>query len=160
MAWTYDAGQFASTTASGTYPPTTLGQRYQVRFWIQDTISTRPLFSDDEVDWAVKQEANVYTAAASLCDILVAKAGGGVKSKRIGDLSIEYDVKFYITRGAMLRARGAGHQVPYAGGISEADKQIQQGDSDAVQPSIFRNLDNNPAAPAPQILPANPLSTV
>lgn len=117
---------------------------FQVRFLIRDTNTDRPLFDDDEITWQISQEANIYTAAAGLCDILVTKAGG-VKSKKVGELAITYDVGFYRSLSANLRARGAGHQVPYAGGISVSDKQGQEADTDATKPSVFRRLNDNPA---------------
>ena len=145
MAWSYDNGM-------GT-------DKDKVRFLIQDTNSSRQLFQDQEINWVISTEANIYTAAAQLCDILVTKAGG-LKYKKIGDLSIAYDPAFYRTLSGQLRARGAGHQVPYAGGTSVADKTRQQENADATAPSTFRNLDENPAAPGVSIPPANPLQQV
>lgn len=158
MSWTYDTTQFNSSVA-GSYSGSTIGERYQVRFLVQDIHTARQLFEDEEIDWAVSTEENVYTAAASLCDVLVSRANG-VKSKKISDFSIIYDIGFYETRGAMLRARGAGHQMPYAGGISSNDKQAQRNDPDWVAPSFARNLDENPAAPKPSQPPINPLITI
>lgn len=139
MSWTY-ADDLAHSTL------------FQVRFLIQDTNTNRQLFSDEEVQWTLSQEANVYCAAAALCDVLVAKAGG-VRSKRISEFSISYDPVFYRALGGQLRARGAGHQVPYAGGISIADKLAQQQDSDWPQPRVTNGLDNNPQAPQPSSPP-------
>lgn len=150
--WTYDPTLFDSTTA-GYYTGSTVGLRYQIRLWIQDTNTLRQLFQDEEIDWQQTQESNGYMAAASLCDILVAKAGG-VRRKRISDFDISYDPVFYLTLSGNLRARGSGHQIPYAGGISIADKEAQQQDSDWVQPAISRGLDSNPAAPQPATPPA------
>ncbi len=152
--WNYDDSKFNDTTPSGTYPPATLGQLMQVRLLIQDTNTARQLFQDNEIYFPITQEANVYMAAASLCRSLVAKAGS-VKSKKVGELSITYDVAFYRMLAGQLEARGAGHQVPYAGGISVADKIAQQSDTDWVTPAIVRGLDNNPQAPNPGNPPVN-----
>lgn len=124
-----------------------------VRFLIQDTNTSKQLFQDSEIYWTLTQEMNIYTAAAALCDVLVAKAGG-VKGKKISEFAIQYDPMFYRTLAGTLRARGAGHQLPYAGGISIADKQAQQGDPDWVAPSFARGLDQNSQAPSPAS-PAN-----
>lgn len=131
----------------------------QVRFLIRDTNSARPFFQDEEIVWAISQAPNIYIAGAELCEQLLLSAGG-VKSKKIGDFAISYDPSFYRMLAGSLRARGMGNQMPYAGGISQSDKQIQQGDTDAVQPSIMRRLDDNPAAPQPQIPPKTPLETL
>ena len=120
----------------------------QVRFLIQDTQSARPLCSDDELEWLISTEANAYMAAAAACDVLVARSGN-VKTRWIGDLRVTIDTGLYRGLAATFRARGAGHQVPFAGGISVANKQIQQGDPDAVQPRVFKTALDNPRADQP-----------
>ena len=158
MTWTYDSAAFDSTTV-GTYTGSKKGERWQVRLLIQDTDTIRQLFQDAEIDWQLTKEANVYMTAAMLCDILVAKAGN-VKSKRISELVISYSASFYRSLAGELRARGSGHQVPYAGGISIADKDALRDDSDWVPPAIPRKLDDNPAAPVPGAPSTNPLTTI
>lgn len=145
MGWTYDASLRDS--------------KDQVRFLIQDVNSSKQLVQDSEINWVLNQEANVYMAAAAICDTLVARASG-VKSKKIGELAISYDPTFYRGLGMQFRSRGSGHQVPFAGGISQADKAIQQGDSDATSPSVFRRLDDNPGAPQVAIVPQDPLTSI
>lgn len=137
---------------SWTYNPALPSERDQVRFLIQDTNTSKQLFQDSEIDWVLTQEMNVYTAAASLCDTLVFKAGA-VRAKKIGDFGITYDPSLYRTLGGSLRARGMGHQVPYAGGLTNSDKSTLQLDTDAVQPSISRGQSDNPAAPKADIDP-------
>lgn len=153
--WSYDVTKFADPTA-GYYSPSTIGERYQVRLLIHDTNSARQLFQDEEIDWQITREANVYTVGALLCDVLVTRANG-IKSKKVGDLSITYDIDFYRSLSAQLRARGYSNQIPYAGGISVSDKSIQEQDTDATKPSVFRRLDDNPGAPAVARPPTNPL---
>lgn len=134
-----------------------------VRFLIQDTNTLRQLVQDEEIEWSLTQEMNVYTAAASICETLVAKAGS-TKEKKISNFYIVYDPMFYRTLAATLRARGSGYQVPYAGGISQSDKLAQQADADWAPPAIPRGLDNNASAPSPATPPAggtgNPLTTI
>jgi len=158
VAWTYDYTLFADTS-TGTYAGSIVGERYQIRLWLQDTNTNRQLFQDEEIDWAQTQEANKYMAAASLCDVLIARAGG-IKSKKISEFQISYDPRYYQLLAGQLRARGAGHQVPYAGGISIADKTALQSDPDWVPPAFPRGLDDNPAAPAPATPSTNPLTTI
>lgn len=154
MSWTYDNTQFASTSA-GIYPKSTVGARYQVRFWLQDTQSTRPLVQDQEIDWALNQYANVYMAAAALCDSLVAQAGN-TKSRKVGELAIDYDPQFYRGLAAVLRSRGLTYQGPSVGGISVVDKIAAAADSDAVTPAFFRGEGQNPSAPQPAPGAVNP----
>lgn len=129
MAWTYDA-------ALGT-------DKDRVRFLIQDNNSARQLFQDEEIDWVLSAEDNMFTAAATLCEQLVTRAAG-VKSKKISEFTIVYDTSVYRELASSLRARGAFNQVPYAGGISTADKTAQQNDPDWVQPKMSRRLHDNP----------------
>jgi hypothetical protein len=157
MAWTYDFTDFLNTNA-GTYPGSFEGVRYQIRFLIQDTNTNRQLFQDEEIDFQQTLEMNPWTMAAALCDILVAKAGS-IKQKKVEDLSITYDPEFYRQLAGQLRARGSNYQIPYAGGISVADKLAQQLDTDWVQPAISRGLDNNPQAPGPANPPVNSISS-
>lgn len=134
-----------------------------VRFLIQDVNTSKQLVQDEEIEWAVDQEANIYMAAARVCRTLVLKAGGQ-KRKRISDFDISYDPTMYATLAGSLEARGAGHQLPYCGGISIGDKLAQQSDTDAVSPSFAKNLDNNASAPSPATPPvgnnSNPLTTI
>lgn len=133
-------------------------EKDQVRFLIQDTDTNRQLFQDEEILWVIDHEANVYKAAAALCDSLVIKANRGIRSKAISGLRVTYDTTFYMTLAGQLRARGMGNEVPYAGGISVADKQRLQQDVDIVQPAIVRNLDDNPQAPGRANPPINPVT--
>lgn len=146
MPWTYTGNPGSS-------------EKDMVRFLIADTNTSRQLVQDEEIEWLLTQEMNVYMAAAACCRSLIVKAGG-VRRKRISDFDISYDVQFYVTTMAQLTARGSSHQVPYAGGISVADKQAQQADVDAVTPAFVKDLDDNPAAPQPSIPPNNPLTSI
>jgi cytochrome c1 len=126
--------------------------RDQVRFLIQDTNEALPLFQDEEIDWMLTQEANVYMAAAALCDIRVTQVGGGgkgIKRKKVGDLDITYNADHYKALSATLKARGMGHQVPYAGGTSVTDKTAQKQNTDWVRPAVPRGILENPQAPKP-----------
>jgi len=134
-------------------------EKNAVRFLLQDTNESRPLVQDEEIDWLITQNANLYLAAAALCDVLVAKTGA-MRSKTIGEFRISYSSDFYKMLGASLRARGLTHQLPYAGGISIADKLNQQNSSDWVDPAVSRGLGDNPAAPHPTTPSQNPLTTI
>lgn len=140
---------------SFTYDPALREDKDQVRFLVGDTNESKAKFQDEEIAWVLRTEENVYTASASLCERLVV-AAGSVKSKKIGDLSITYDPMFYARLAGQLRARGAGNQVPFAGGISVSDKLRTQQDADNTAPSVFRRLDDNPAAPTTAPLPPVP----
>jgi hypothetical protein len=145
MSFSYNAAQFDDQTP-GTYPPSTRGQRWQLRMMLSDTNSTRPLMQDEELDWMQTQETNIYMMAARVCEILLSRFGG-ISAKRISQLQIQFDTKTYRMMAADFRARAASNQVPYAGGISVADKAAQQADGDWVAPSFSRRLHDHPSAP-------------
>ena len=144
MGWTYNG-------------PTS--NRDKVRLLIGDTISTRPLLADEEIQFFLASEMNIYTAAARCCETLVARAGN-IRSKKIRDLAITYDPMAYQTLAATLFARGSGYQVPYAGGISVSDKVANASDPDAVAPAFARGIEDNPWAPAPSIPAVNNSDTL
>lgn len=155
MSWSYDVTKFDDQTA-GEYTGSTVGVRYQMRFLIQDNQTTRQLMQDEELDWLQTRESNVYMMSAAACDSLVARMGS-VKFKKISELSIGYNSDFYRRLAMELRARGAFNQVPYAGGISLADKLAQEADPDWVAPKIAIGLGQNPEAPQPVSGPQGPL---
>lgn len=139
MAWSYNI--------SG-------GDKDKVRLLIGDTNSNRPLLDDEEIEFFLSQEMNIYMAAAKCCDSLIAQ-DGIIAAKKVGDLQIKYDHHIFLGIKLRLEARGMGYQVPYMGGISVGDKEAQQSDTDWVEPTISRGLDDNPGAVAPQVNPPN-----
>lgn len=158
--WTYEPREFDSTTV-GAYTGSTIGQRYQMRLLIRDTNDLRPLFYDEELDWFQTQEDNVYAAAAAAAEQLVIQ-GGGVGTRKVGDLTVSYDVSIYRSLAGRLRARASSNQMPYCGGISIADKLAQRADADAVRPVFTVGIHDNPGAPKPdaESPSVNPLSTI
>lgn len=115
-------------------------KRDAVRFLIQDTTTAAGaaggrLVTDAQIAFAIAEEMNVYTAAAAICDILVAQAKG-VRSKSVGDVSVSYDAGFYESLGKRLRKRGETYVSVYAGGQSVSDKETDTADTDRVQPSF------------------------
>lgn len=79
-----------------------------MRLLIGDTTEANPQVQDEEVDWALTQEANVYRAGALLCDTLSAKYGAK-RDKTVGSLSISYGAQHtnYMTLAKSLRRQAA-----------------------------------------------------
>lgn len=132
MPYTYDDDPDSDGTAAQ--------KRDAVRLLIQDTKTAAgadggKLVTDAQIAYFIAEEMNVYTAAAAACDSLVARAGG-VSSRRVGDVSVSYDVGFYKELGSRLRKRGETYIGAYAGGISVSDKETDRVDTDVVQPSF------------------------
>ena len=117
-------------------------ETYQVRFLIGDTnLSTGMLLEDEEIDWLLATEANVYMAAAMAADMIVTRMNGAVVGatgpitrKRVGQTDITYangrTSEQYGSLAGSLRARGSNHQLPFAGGISVSDKATREIDTD------------------------------
>lgn len=135
MAWSYDS---TLTTAKD-----------QVRFLIRDTDTAKQQVQDEEILWLIKSEANIYMAAYAAGQMVVARtaAGAGVSSKSVGDLSISYgglsDSGYQIHLKRLL-ARGSAHQVPSVGGISIADKDLIEADTDVPSSDFQRGMHDNP----------------
>lgn len=127
-----------------------------VRFLIQDT-STSPFFADAEINYTIGLYPTVMLAAAGLCDQAITASmslstGQSVSEKQVGDLRIRYDVgsggtaDHWRSIKQSLRAQAARISgTMYTGGVSEADKDSEETDSDRVAPRFTRDLMSNPA---------------
>ncbi|MDD5034127.1 MAG: hypothetical protein PHE55_05160 [Methylococcaceae bacterium] len=134
MAWSYSEDPTSSNLDA-------------VRFLVQDTDSTRPLFQDAELNFLIGSEHNVYMAAAAACDIQAARQSS-VKSKSVGDLSLSYfGPEEWKRRGELLRARGSAHQVLSAGGITVAAREALEEDDSLLQPYFTLGMHDNRSAP-------------
>lgn len=110
----------------------------KVRFSLGDTNAKTANFTDGEI-LALLDDAGDNPVAAALlaCDALVAKYAGAC-DESVGSVSMAYSQKAdgYRRLADTLRARLAKGAIPYAGGISRADKRRQQMDGDRVQPQF------------------------
>lgn len=132
MAQNYEVESLATNTT------------YQVRFLIGDTnVASGMALEDEEIEWLLSTEANIYMAAAAAADMIVTKINGStgtggtvgpITRKRIGQTDISYfngrTAEQYLSLASTLRARGGTHQMPFAGGISATDKLTRELDTD------------------------------
>ena len=84
-----------------------------VRFLLQDVENTtrRPaLLQDEEIDWLLQQEDDVYLAAANGAERLAARARG-IGRKKVGSTDIEYKPEYWEALAEKLRMR-SGDQLP------------------------------------------------
>ena len=73
-----------------TYVSPLSSPRDQVRFLIQDTDSTQPHITDEEIQWLITEWADVYDAAANAADIIAGSyAHKADYVKRVGDLHLQ-----------------------------------------------------------------------
>ena len=116
-----------------------------VRFEMQDTEASRPLFQDEEITYALEQEAGpepdqrgILSSAARLCEILERRFAAQA-DVAIGSLQATYSkqAKIYGERAVALRLRAQGYGPPFVGGQTKSEKRALAADRDRVQP-IFK----------------------
>lgn len=141
MTFTYDPRLLATNTTT------------QVRMMIGDTDSSDPLFQDEEIAYALTQRPTALGAAADCCRSLAAKFSRQVDSA-IGDLRASFSQKYdhFLALSYQLDAKATeqGGGTPYAGGISEIDKENQQEDTDRVPPQYTLGMTDN-ELPVPSV---------
>jgi len=128
MAWTYSGDPDNSA-------------RDAIRFLTGDTDTTDQLLSDEEIAWTNKEATGSATStdalydAAYRCCLTIASKLAREADKTIGDLSVKmsqraaaYREQAVVLQG--LASREGGTPVPYAGGITISDKDIDQENSD------------------------------
>jgi hypothetical protein len=140
VAWTYDTSQLASS------------KLMQVRYLVGDTRSTDQQVEDEEINFALTQRPTIYGAAATVCRSLSAQLS------READ-TVDKDLRTTLSARATaygrraadyeLKAATRGGAMPYAGGISIADKVTNELDIDRVPPQFTIDMDDNylPVAP-------------
>lgn len=129
MTWSY-------STDPGSTP------KDSVRFLIGDTKSTAQELSDEEILWLLSKEGTPEQAAARAAEILASKYASLV-DKTVGALSISASQRFdhFTSLSSRLRATTTALlSAPYAGGISVADKDVAESDTDRVAPSFSRDM--------------------
>ena len=128
MTWSYSGDPSAS-------------DKDAVRFTIQDTDSSDQQMSDEEVNWLLTEYGSVRAAAIAAARTLAAKYARSV-DKAVGDLRLSLSQKHahYQSLVAQLEKSSAIIAIPWAGGISAADKQAYEDDSDRVRPKFGKNL--------------------
>lgn len=131
MSWTYGGDPSANA-------------RDAIRFLIGDTDTTDQLLSDEEIAWVNSEASGTSTGTTALydaayrCCLTIASKLAREADKQIGDLSVSMSqrAKAYREQAASLKelsGREGGVPIPYAGGITISDKDIDEENSD-----IFR----------------------
>ena len=132
MTWTYSGDP--ATNA-----------RDSIRFLVGDTDTNDQLVSDEEIAWTNSEVTGSGTATTDLYTvayrvmIAIASKFSRLANQAIGDMRVDLSQKADNARkqAEELRAR-AGREnlvpVPYAGGISSSDKNIDRENTDRVDP--------------------------
>jgi len=129
---------------AATYDPTMTTDKDKVRFLIQDTVVASAMLQDEEIAFMLTLYPSFRLAAANCADICSSKFASMAESKTIGNLSLSYGDKSkkYAQLANSLRMQASKVIMPYAGGISQSDKQTIEEDQDRVDPSFRRNQMN------------------
>lgn len=104
--------------------------------------ATEAFVSDDDLlAFLTANGDNTYRAAADAADSIALQLA--LKGDRtVEDVSIRYDPSQFTALAKRLRSWAPimGGTSVYAGGISHADKNSQESDSDRVEPAFRRDL--------------------
>lgn len=128
MAWTYSGDPSSSA-------------RDSIRFLIGDTDTNDQLLSDEEIAWVNSEASGSTTAttavydAAMRCCLTIASKLAREADKTIGDLSVSMSqrAKAYREQAVELKnlaTREGAVPIPYAGGITISDKEVDEQNSD------------------------------
>ena len=135
MTWTYSGNPSSSAVDA-------------IRFLIGDTDSTDPLLSNEEISWVNLEQtgsatstADLYTSAYYACQAIGAKLSR-LADKSIGDLSVSLSQKAVafreLAKDLQAHANRQSAPIPYAGGLTYSDKEIDTENYDSVRP-YFRS---------------------
>lgn len=120
-----------------------------VRFWVEDTAAPFAL-TDEEIAYVLTIYPSAQGAASACARALAAKYAKLV-DKEVGDLKIKYSQrqKAYLDLADRLDSQdGLVGLMPYAAGISIADKDAVDADTDRPVPPIrVGQFDNPPTDP-------------
>ena len=126
MAWSY----------SGNPTP---GSIDEIRFQIGDTNSNQPLLQDGEIQYVMDNYGSTEEVAAVCAEAIAAKLTG-LADMSAGNAKISYSqqAKSYMDLAAKLRGRLSLVILPYAGGLSKAEKVAARANTNLTQPFFRR----------------------
>lgn len=140
MTWSYNTNLLTTSVKDA------------VRLLIGDVISFDQQMQDEEIVYLASLRGSVYGAAAECCRSLAAKFSRSV-DQTAGTSKISWSQlsKAYAAKAIQFETTAAmtGAAIPYMGGISISDKQLQDMNSDRVQPQFTLGMDDN-YSPEPQ----------
>lgn len=128
--------------------------RDEVRFLIGDTggseagESSEFFLSDEEIDYVLSTHSNVKVAALQATKGLIKRLAREADASS-SDSSVDFSQRiqhFRENRKQLEREVAITAATPYAGGISEDDKQIDEDDEDRVDPAFKRAVHDNTRA--------------
>lgn len=135
MTWSYNPNLLSKGSAKDI-----------VRLLIGDVVATDQQMQDEEIAYLASVRGTVYGAAAECCRALANKFSRSV-DQQTGTSKVAYSqmAKAYATAALNFDNKAAlyGSALPYAGGISVSDKQMQDLSNDRVQPQFTIGMTDN-----------------
>lgn len=125
MTWSYNPSLLATNSKDA------------VRLLIGDVLTTDPQMQDEEINYLISARGTLYGAAAECCRALAAKFSRSVDQQAgTSKLMWSHLAKAYTLKANEFETKSIliGAAMPYAGGISLSDKQMQDLNTDRVQP--------------------------
>ena len=127
MTWTYSGNPATS-------------DRDKVRFLVFDTDTNEQLINNEEIDWLLSEQSNIYLAAANAAEAIAAKFAKDITRNAVGlSATVGNRARFYLDLADKLRDQvGTTNQRGdvFAGGLTISGKDALDNDSDAVQPAF------------------------
>jgi hypothetical protein len=117
-----------------------------LRFKLNDTNASKPMFSDGEIAALLFQaNGDVLLAAIAAVDILIGRFSAAC-DETVGSVSIQFSqkTKGYQALAFVFRRQLARRAIPYAGGMSVSQKLRNRGNTDLVQPSFTVGMLESP----------------
>jgi hypothetical protein len=111
----------------------------EVRFLIQDTDPDDKQISDEEIEYLIAENGGALQAAIAAAIVISAQYARAI-DKAVGDLRISYSQRSKQYRDLADFLGSDGAPIPYAGGISVSDKQIDEDDTDRVSPAFVKGM--------------------
>jgi hypothetical protein len=136
-----------------TFDPALSTDKDRVRFYCGDTDTNDQLVADETINATLVDWSDPMLAAAVVCRSLAAKFARDV-TYRAGDVSENSSdiARFYNDIADKLDPAGITKGVALAeisiGGLSISEKETLASNTDAVQPSFSRGMDDIPGGPS------------
>jgi len=142
MAWSYDASNLNTTTASG--------RLNTVRLIVGDTDSSDELIQNEEIAFALEQSNNnVYYAGSLVCRLIAAKYSRLIDTTLDNAISAKYSTraKQYQQLASQIEnqaKKASGKSIGvFAGGILKTDMLAANEDTTRVKPAFGVNQFDN-----------------
>lgn len=134
MSWTYDVTQLQTEP------------KYQVRMLVRDTDTNRQLVQDEEIDYILSSNTNIYLASAIIAE-MIAKQYALQPDTKTDIFSESYNnvATVYTKLAESLRKDAVRYTSStfYAGGISLSDKEVRESNTDRTPPYFTRTEGDN-----------------